>query len=224
MQSGDAKSAQDDGELTSRRSEAAAKRQEIRSLRDEVLTRIDASAQAADGRGAQRAAAEARELRRRLVTRFDALDGDLGSLEKADRSTLGVRSRQAAQRIDSWLSVRPVAPLPAPNWKQSEPQPAVSLPAATEAPRFVGDTLWLLRHHYASTGGLMQVALRSTPSEASACGYTAADLADTPEAPKSHVDIQALAKELDYNPARIFAWVNQNVGPRPAVPPTKPAC
>jgi len=211
LQSVDAKSSQDDGELTSRRSEAAAKRQEIRSLRDEVLTRIDASAQAADGREAKQSAAEARDLRRQLVSRFDALDGDLGSLEKADRSTLGPRSRQAAQRIESWLSARPVAPLPAPNWKRSEPQPTMTLPAATDAPRFVGDTLWLLRHHYASAGGLMQVALRSTPSEASACGYTAADLADTPEVPKSHVDIQALAKELDYNPARIFAWVNQNV-------------
>lgn len=211
LQSVDAKSGQDDGELTSRRSEAAAKRQEIRSLRNEVLTRIDASAQGAEGRGAKQSAAEARDLRRQLVSRFDALDGDLGSLEKADRSTLGPRSRQAAQRIESWLSARPVAPLPAPNWKRSEPQPTMTLPAATDAPRFVGDTLWLLRHHYASAGGLMQVALRSTPSEASACGYTAADLADAPEAPKSHVDIQALAKELDYNPARIFAWVNQNV-------------
>lgn len=215
LQSVDAKSSQDDGELISRRSEAAAKRQEIRSLRDEVLNRVEASAQTAEGRGAKRAATEARELRRQLKSRFDALDGDLGSLEKADRGTLGARSRQAAQRIESWLSARPVAPLPAPNWKQSERQPAVSLPAATEAPRFVGDTLWLLRHHYASAGGLMQVALRSTPSEASACGYTAADLADTPEAPKSHADIQALAKELDYNPARIFAWVNQNVAYEP---------
>ena len=215
LQSGDAKSGQDDGELTSRRSEAAAKRQEIRSLRDEVLTRIDASAQAAEGRGAKRSAAEARELRRQLVSRFDALDSDLGSLEKADRNTLGPRSRQAAQRIDAWTAARPVAPLPAPNWKQSEPQPTKTLPAASEAPRFVGDTLWLLRHHYVNAGGLMHAALRSTPSEASACGYSAADLADTPEAPKSHADIQALVKELDYNPARIFAWVNQNVAYEP---------
>jgi RHS repeat-associated protein len=207
-----ASGAQDDGEITTRRSEAAAKRQEIRSLRDEVLTRIDATAQAADGRGAKGAAGEARELRRQLVNRFDTLDGDLGSLEKADRNTLGPRSRQAAQRIESWLSARPVAPLPAPNWIHSEPQPTKTLPAATEAPRFVGDTLWLFRHHYASAGGLMQVALRNTPPEANACGYNAnTDLVDTPEAPKSHPDIQALAKELDYNPARIFAWVNQNV-------------
>jgi RHS repeat-associated protein len=210
-----ASTAQDDGEISTRRSEAAAKRQEIRNLRNEVLTRIDAAAQAADGRGAKGAAGEARELRRQLVNRFDALDGDLSALEKADRHTLGPRSRQAAQRIESWLSSRPVAPLAPPNWTLAAPQPMVELPAAKEAPRFVADTLWLLRHHFVNAGGLMHAALRNTPSEAAACGYTAADLADTPEAPKSHADIQALAKELDYNPARIFAWVNQNVAYEP---------
>ena len=220
LQSGDAKSGQDDGELTSRRSEAAAKRQEIRSLRDEVLTRIDASAQAADGRGAKQSAAEARELRRQLVNRFDALDGDLSSLEKADRGSLGPRSRQAAQRIESWLSARPVAPLPAPNW-QLDNTPLKTVAHANEsqqsspAPRFVGDTLWLLRHHFASAGGSMQVALRDPPAEAGACGYVQPDLDATPEAPKNHPDIQALAKELDYNPARIFAWVQQNIAYEP---------
>ncbi|OQW85829.1 MAG: hypothetical protein BWK72_20215, partial [Rhodoferax ferrireducens] len=212
----DAKGDRGDGEFSNRRSEAAAKRQEIRGLRNEVLTRVDAAAQAAEGRGAKRGAAEARELRRQLVDRFDTLDGDLSSLENADRGTLGPRARQAAQRIESWLSVRPVVPLPAPNWTRSEPQPTMTLPSATDAPRFVSDTLWLLRHHFADAGGRMQVAtLRATPTEASACGYVQPDLDATPEAPKNHVDIQALAKELDYNPARIFAWVNQNVAYEP---------
>lgn len=210
-----ARIAQDDEEIASRRSEAAAKREQLRSLRDEVLARLDASVQAADGRGAARAATEGRDLRRQLGARFAALDGDLAAVEKADRGNLGGRSRQADERIAAWLAARPVAPLAPPNWTHAEPQPAVALPAATEAPRFVADTLWLLGHRYADAGGRLQVALRATPAQASACGYTAADLADTPEAPKSQVDIQALAQALDHNPARIFEWVNQNVAFEP---------
>ncbi|MDP2809836.1 MAG: transglutaminase family protein, partial [Rhodocyclaceae bacterium] len=206
-----ARSPDDDTELANRRAEAAAKRQEIQSLRDEIFGRLDAAIRDAEGRGAGHAAAEGRAMKRRLGTRFANLAGDLAALQNADRSNLGPRSRQASERIEAWLAARPVAPIPPPNWTQAQPQPAVELPAAATPPRFVLDTLWLLRHYFADAGGRMRVALRSTPPEAGACTYTAADLADSAEAPKSHADIVALARELDYNPARMFEWVNQNV-------------
>jgi RHS repeat-associated protein len=200
-----------DEDVATRRAEAAAKRQEMRTLRDEILARVDASVLNAE----PSRAGERRELHRQLAARFAVLDGDLQALEKANRGNLGSRARQLADRLAAWEAARPVAPLPLPNWKHAEPQPVTELPAAAEPPRFVGDTLWLFRHHFADTGGYMRVALRATPAEAAACGYNAADLADTVEAPKSHADIQALAKELDYNPARIFEWVHQNVAFEP---------
>ena len=198
----------EDGALANRRSEAAAKRQQIRALRDEILSRIDSSPDDA----------EQAAFRRKLESRFQQLDADLDGIEKADRRTLGNRSRQLANRLATWESGRPVDPIPAPNWRQEATPPvsAQRLPSA-EAPRFAVDTLWLLRNQISANGGgeTVQTALRQTPSEAAACGYSAADLAETPEAAKSHPDIQALAAQLDHNPLRIFEWVNQNVAFEP---------
>lgn len=198
----------EDGALANRRSEAAAKRQQIRALRDEILSRIDSSPDDA----------EQAAFRRKLESRFQQLDADLDGIEKADRRTLGNRSRQLANRLAAWESARPVDPIPAPNWRQEAMPPAAAqrLPSA-EPPRFAVDTLWLLRNQISATdgGGTVQTALRQTPSEAAACGYSAADLAETPEAAKSHPDIQALAAQLDHNPLRIFEWVNQNVAFEP---------
>jgi RHS repeat-associated protein len=194
----------EDEVLTSRRSEAAAKRQQVRALRDEILARVDSLP----------VDAGTVEFRRKLTARFQQLDADLVGIERADRRTLGSRSRQLIDRLAGWESARPVGPIPEPNWKQevTPPVEAQPLPSA-EAPRFAIDTLWLLRNQIAGadSGGAVPAALRQTPPEASACGYIPADLAETPEAQKSHPDIQALAAQLDYNPLRIFEWVNQKV-------------
>ncbi len=204
-----------DEDIQTRRSEAAAKRQEIRGLRDQILNRVEGAAQDATGRGDAKGAADAADMKRRLAQRFAVLAEDLAGVEKADRGNMGRRSRQASARIEAWLAARPEAPIPGPNWKQGVPEPMVELPTAAEPPRFVADTLWLFRHQFASAGGAMRVALHSTPTEASACGYTQPDLDPTAEAPRNNADIQALAKELDYNPVKIFAWVNQNVAYEP---------
>lgn len=209
-----------DQDIQSRRSAAAAKRQEIRDLRDQVLSRVEAAAQAADGRGDTKAAADAADMKRRLARRFAELDDDLAGVEKADRGNIARRARQAAARIEAWQAARPQAPIPGPNWKRQDAGLTFTgEPIAPERsaplPSFVGDTLWLFRHQFASAGGAMRVALHTTPDEASACGYTQADLDATAEAPKNNADIQALAKQLDYNPVKIFAWVNQNVAYEP---------
>jgi len=204
-----------DDELASRRAESAAKRQQMLDLRNGFFARLDAAIQADESVGGSRSATEKRALRRQLATRFADLDSDLAALQNASRGNFETRSRQAANRIDGWLAARPVAPLAPPNWTRAAPQPMADLPAAVEPPRFVLDTLWLLRRHYADAGGQLQVALRATPGEAAACGYSAADLASTPEAPKSHADIQALVQRLDHNPVRIFEWVRQNVAYEP---------
>ena len=197
--------------LASRQAEAAAKRQEMLILRDEVLARLDREAEALTAQGNSGEASQAVKFKQKLATRFDIITQDLDDLSKADITNLDARAKRAANRIKSWLAARPVEPLPQPNWKQAEPVAPIALPPARNVPSFVADAAWLMQQKIASRNGFVQVALRDTPTEATACGYAAADLADTAEAPKAHPDIVALAKQLDYNPVRIFEWVNQNI-------------
>ncbi|MBU1223621.1 MAG: type IV secretion protein Rhs [Gammaproteobacteria bacterium] len=197
--------------LASRQAEAAAKRQEMLILRDEVLARLDREAEALTAQGKSGEASQAVKFKQKLATRFNTITQDLDDLSKADKTNLDARAKRAANRIKSWLAARPVEPLPQPNWKQAEPVAPIALPPARNVPSFVSDAAWLMQQKIASRNGFVQVALRDTPAEATACGYAAGDLADTAEAPKAHPDIVALAKQLDYNPVRMFEWVNQNI-------------
>jgi len=197
--------------LTSRQAEAAAKRQEMLTLKDEVLSRLDREAGELTAGGQSVAAEQALNLKRKLATRFDAIAQDLDDLSKSDKTNLDARAKRAASRIKGWLAARPTESLPRPNWRQAEPVKPMKLPSAKIVPRFVSDAYWLMQEKVASRDGFIQVALRNTPAEATACGYTAADLDDTPEAPVAHPDIVALAKQLDYSPVRMFEWVNQNI-------------
>lgn len=71
--------------------------------------------------------------------------------------------------------------------------------------------MWLYRQQQVDANGTMRVALQPTPAEATSCGFTSADLAETPEVPSTNAEVLALAASLDHNPARIFAWVNQSI-------------
>ncbi|OJY55786.1 MAG: hypothetical protein BGP19_12065 [Thiobacillus sp. 0-1251] len=197
--------------LASRRAEAAAKRQEMLTLRDEVLSRLDHEAADLKAQGQPAEATQAIGLKQKLALRFDTIAQDLDDISKADKTNLDARARRAANRIKGWLAVRPTETLPQPNWRRAEPVPPMTLPSAKAVPRFVADAYWLMQQKVASRGGFIHVVLQNTPAEATACGYTAADLADTAEAPKTNADIIALAKQLDYNPVRMFEWVNQNI-------------
>ncbi|MCD6707750.1 MAG: DUF6531 domain-containing protein, partial [Thiobacillus sp.] len=217
------KSAQDAdvrNELSSRRAEAAAKRQEMLTLRDELLSRLDREAETLRVRGQFAEADQALNFKQKLLTRFNAITQDMDDLSKADSTNLDVRAKRVASRIKGWLAARPVIPLPQPNVRQAKAIKPMNLPAAKSVPHFVADAYWLMQERIASRDGFIQVAprdgfiktaLRDTPAEAAACGYTAADLANTAEAPLTHPDIVALAKQLDYNPVRMFEWVNQNI-------------
>ena len=201
--------------IAARRSEAAAQRQELLGFRTETLDRLDREAQAWQDRGDPARAAQVRAFKDKLAKRFDILAKDLDDLAHADEANLGPRAQRVAKRIRDWNDARPAAALPEPNWRRGEPQPQVKLPSAKSAPRFVSDAYWLMQEQYASRDGLVKVAYRATPTEAGACGYTGADLADTAEAPKTHADIVALAKQLDYNPVRMVEWVQQNIAYEP---------
>lgn len=198
--------------LASRRAEAAAKRQEMLTLRDEVLSRLDGETKVLKTQGRSGEAAQALSFRQKLASRFDAVSQDLDDLSKADRTNLNARAKRAAARIKGWLAAaRSSTSLPSPNWRRAEPVPAMTLPPAQAVPRFVADAYWLMQQKVASRDGFVRVALQNTPPEASACGYVQADKDPTAEAPSTNPEIVALAKRLDYNPVRMFEWVNQNI-------------
>ena len=95
-----------------------------------------------------------------------------------------------------------------------EPSPQ---PAADQMPRHVSDLMWMMQRVYAARegatfeAGFIKTAAPATPTEATSCGYVAADLAATDDAPKDHADIQKLAADLGYSPARIFEWVQREI-------------
>ncbi|MCB1618875.1 MAG: hypothetical protein KDI08_09165, partial [Pseudomonadales bacterium] len=72
------------GLLADRKAEAAAKRQEMLTLKGEVLQRVAREADTIAARGASEQAAQALELHRRLATRFDLAIQDLDELSRAD--------------------------------------------------------------------------------------------------------------------------------------------
>ena len=202
-------------QIIRRRSQAAAKRQELRALRNEYLSQLDAAGPSHVVGKPERHADATQAFRQQLADRFNLLDHDLLALETADRTSLNARTQKLRERLDAWEAARPAPPVPAPNWKRAEPvMPQEQAPAAM-VPRFVSDAYWLMQNQLASRDGQLRVALRSTPAQAAACDYTSADLDDTAEAPKAHADIVALARQLDHNPVRMFEWVQQNIAFEP---------
>ncbi len=63
---------------------------------------------------------------------------------------------------------------------------------------------------YASLGEIVLAAAPPTPTEASSCSYTSADLAENTDV-KLTAEIRDLAKKLQYSPARIFDYVSNNI-------------
>ncbi|RJP66679.1 MAG: hypothetical protein C4535_13035 [Comamonadaceae bacterium] len=194
-----------------------AKRQELRTLRAELSSRLAESATARQSRGDAAGAEAMRQWRNQMIQRFATLDAELDATEgaagqaSANAGNRAARASRLQERLAEWNSRRPVAPIPGPNWQQVELPPLVEQAPAAEPPRFVSDIMWLYRKQHMDANGMMRVALQPTPAEAASCDYTAADLAETPEVPSTNAEVLALAASLDHNPARIYAWVNQNI-------------
>jgi RHS repeat-associated protein len=69
------------------------------------------------------------------------------------------------------------------------------------------------RHLGVAVAAVGNLPLLPTPSEASACSYTAADLDKTQEEVNTvkYPELAALAKSLDYSPVKIFDYVYSNI-------------
>ena len=82
-------------------------------------------------------------------------------------------------------------------------------------PRYLSEQQSRYLKSFASNAPILLAAAPTTPIEAGQC-YTAgsvdsADLAATPDVPTTDPEIIALAEKLGYSPAKVLAWVHDNI-------------
>jgi RHS repeat-associated protein len=82
-------------------------------------------------------------------------------------------------------------------------------------PRYLSEQRERYFNSVASTGPILLAAAPTTPLQAGQCYVSgtvdASDLAATPDVQKDDSEIGALAETLDYSPAKILAWVHDNI-------------
>lgn len=193
----------------------AARRQELDTLRRQFQSEESALAAKLAASGADAGVRAA--LRAQVEARFERLDGLLAAAQSADRGNRRERLQALAQTLKE-LSAPATAlggldSLPAPTIRHDQPFTAPKQAASLERPAAAAPK-HSERVQYAFLGKTLLAAVPTTPPEAASCGYTSADLAATPDAPQS-ADIQALAAELGYAPARIFQYVYSNIAFQP---------
>ena len=95
---------------------------------------------------------------------------------------------------------------------ESEPSPRKK---TDTLPRYLSEQQSRYLNSFASNAPMLLAAAPTTPTEAGQC-YTAgsvdsADLAATPDVPTTDIEIIALAEKLGYSPAKMLAWVHDNI-------------
>jgi len=107
---------------------------------------------------------------------------------------------------------------PIPTFRQVDPgefDPNEVIPERTfkksvPIPKYLSDGYPIAPVMYASLGDVMLAEPNAVPSEASQCNYLAADMEETIDV-KFTPEIIELARELQYSPAAIFAYVTNNI-------------
>ncbi|RTL29129.1 MAG: type IV secretion protein Rhs [Burkholderiales bacterium] len=192
----------------------AGKRHELSITKKAVLKDVDAMRQHLVTQGLSDQVKAWDQLSTQILDRFDRLDKASAAVDDDDEGRRG----KALEHLQAELKVlrgdvvmAQMAPsAPVPTWSTSAPLKAgVQYPPSTRKPRFEAQREWPTR--YAMAGDQLIAAAPATPPEATSCGYTAADLAATADAPKDAPAIQALAAQLNYSPAQIFQYVYNNV-------------
>ncbi|MEW6467175.1 MAG: transglutaminase domain-containing protein, partial [Pseudomonadota bacterium] len=178
------------------------------------------------GRKARAAALKAQgQSTEKLLGQFDRLRLALGKIETA--ATPQARSQALKGALDLLHQVRgrqrerEEAPSAVP-WPtarvggEAGPSPRKRVDAV---PKYLAERQARYLNSVASNGPILLAAAPATPAEAGQC-YTggtvdAADLAATPDAQKDDPEIAALAEKLGHSPAKILAWVHDNIAYEP---------
>ncbi len=148
-----------------------------------------------------------------IESRFDSLDAAMAAANVPDPTASAgaldnLRAKLSA--LHGAVPAREFAPtgVPSPTFRLDVPPfPAPVVPSKA-VPRYM--TRQALGNMYAFVGKELLAAAPPTPPEAMSCGYTSADLSATPDTPQT-AEIQTLAQQLGYSPARIFQYVSNNI-------------
>jgi len=154
------------------------------------------------------------EAAARVTARFDRILNALDAIEKAKPQDVQ-RALAAARRAIfevhgryALAQLAPAVPLQ-PQMRLKEMQPSLPELRATQLPAYVAS----LKERAAMTlaaNGTFGAVLDPVPAEAASCAYTAADLAGTPDLSLTQ-EIRDLARQLEYDPRKVYQWVYENI-------------
>jgi RHS repeat-associated protein len=208
---------------------AASHRVEMQQVRDQLqreLTDLQGRVRDVAGEGK---AAEVGRLAAQVRSRFERLDGALQRLEKSrdENEARGARTALAGvlKNLRATAQAIPTAPVPTlspmrPLLRQpGQGEPSRALPQyaldAERAQRYANNSGKAIPAVYRGDGfGFFKVSAvlpPVAPDAATDCSSNAADLADDGAEVRITPEIQALAQELQYSPARILRWMLKEV-------------
>ncbi|WP_124945834.1 DUF6531 domain-containing protein, partial [Sulfurirhabdus autotrophica] len=147
--------------------------------------------------------------------RFDRLDKALVDVDVADgngrqRAFRHLQAELKAVRGDEAARNMGVGELPGPTFRHDVTPVARPVEPSNQLPKYLASRA-PANNVYAFLGNTLLAAVPATPPEAVSCGYVKTqDLAATADAPQT-TQIQKLAEQLGYSPARIFEYVSNNI-------------
>lgn len=203
-----------DSNSDSKRMLVAGKRIELATLRRQIKDEFAQTRQRLVKLGLTENTKDWDSLLAKVEGRFTRLDTALAAADVADSSARKkafqyLQAELKVLRGDAAVRVMGAGALPGPTFRQDEPPPANAVEPSDKSPKYLSYRV-PGNNVYAFLGNTLLAAAPATPPEAVSCGYVAADLATTPDAPQT-ADIQKLAAQLGYSPARIFEYVSNNI-------------
>jgi RHS repeat-associated protein len=182
---------------------------ELRAARAGALNKIVEQQALLERVGAKGPAARLDEIRKRVESRFGRLQRAVQDLEAVrEAANLRTRARDVRNVI---AELRPIESLfgeHAPNHSPIKERPSSPQIKSPVWPRYMAWQREPIR--YASADGPV-LAVLDPPPAAADCGQVPADLDKNTIDAKVTPEIAALAESLEYSPARIFAYVLNNI-------------
>jgi RHS repeat-associated protein len=186
--------------------------QDFRRTRDQIKVELSEIKSKLESTSEDEQVARWDTYTKKILERLDRMDSALVDIDTNDRNKLkssiaNLRKEwQAAKRRKEFST--PIEPMR--SFSLDSHRGAKKFKTTTKLPRYM-----LSRaengFQYASTDNTLMALAPSTAGWVTTCtGYTAADLAETPDAPQSP-EIQKLAAELDYSASKIYQYIYNNV-------------
>ncbi len=161
------------------------------------------------------------ELQVKVTERFGRLKHALRAVREAKNDSARTAALTQAQSVlrdiygkrrdaQSGFGSEPIS-----TWTQRDPGPPREEPESAHVPAYITANDADAKAMYAALDGVQLAVVPSTPAEAATCSYSAADLAADGQEIQLTTEIRDLAATLEYSPARIFEYVNNEIAFEP---------